>query len=315
MKGLYIGYAQNYNQGKDVDTSFELLASGDGTDVVMQSIKPGKDFCVYPGEDPEMLEFFFVVEGKCLFQNEDITKVIKSGDYFYANQLREIAYFKTLAPTNLLWFSSRPVFHTTNEEVENLKAVVKKVELMDKYTYYHSLRVQEYSFKIAKEMNLSLEVLSRLFDAATLHDVGKIKVPEEILNKPGRLTAEEFDCMKSHSLVGCEMVKESYDETVANIIAQHHERIDGSGYPYGLKGNDILLEAKIIGVADTYDAMTSDRPYRKGLSSIIAINELKRLINVHYDKEIVDAFERVLIKEGALPEVEPESDKKQLENM
>lgn len=305
MKGLHLGFTDTYIKRARYDsTSFELLASGNGAEVVMQSIKEGKYFCVHPGEKDNLFEFFYIVEGKCGYQERNATTILKAGNYFYANQLEDVGYFRVLKDMKVLWFSTQPFFHTVNSIMETFTETVKKIEKSDKYTYHHSLRVQEYSFKIAKELGLSLEVISDVFDAAALHDIGKIKVPETILNKPGRLTDDEFTMMKQHSTYGYEMIKDVYDKKIAKIILQHHERLDGSGYPHGLKGEEILLEAKIIGIADTYDAMTSDRVYRKGMNPIIAIEELKRLSGIHYDKEIVDAFERVLMEEGVLTQVE-----------
>ncbi len=133
-----------------------------------------------------------------------------------------------------------------------------------------------------------------------MHDIGKINVPDEILKKPGRLTDEEFEYIKRHPGDGAEMVKKTSYEYIWQIIEQHHERLDGSGYPHGLKGNEILIEAKIIAVSDTYDAMTTDRPYRKGLSPIQTVEELKRLSGIHYEKEIVDVMVDILIEEGVI---------------
>lgn len=127
-------------------------------------------------------------------------------------------------------------------------------------------------------------------------------MPEEILNKPGRLTFEEFEILKKHSVDGCNMVKSTYYSKIGEIILQHHERIDGSGYPSGLKGEHILLEAQIIGIADTYDAMTSDRVYRKGMDPMIAFNEIKKLGNRHFEPYIIAAFEKVLITDQVLSE-------------
>jgi putative nucleotidyltransferase with HDIG domain len=123
--------------------------------------------------------------------------------------------------------------------------------------------------------------------AALLHDIGKIDIPDDILKKPTRLTKEEFEIIKKHPVRGAELVKDTFLEQISTIIEQHHERIDGSGYPYGLKDDEILLEAKILAVADSFDAMTSKRPYREAIEVSKALDELRKLAGVTYDKEIV----------------------------
>ena len=127
-----------------------------------------------------------------------------------------------------------------------------------------------------------------------------MNTPIEILNKPGKLTKEEFEIIKKHPSDGADLVLETTYNYLAPIIEQHHERLDGSGYPRGLKGHEILLEAKIIAVTDTFDAMTEDRAYRKAFTPQYAMDELKRLSGSHYDPEIVDALESILKEEGTL---------------
>ncbi|MGU3472325.1 HD-GYP domain-containing protein [Paenibacillus sp. D51F] len=178
--------------------------------------------------------------------------------------------------------------------------ITKQVEIKDRYTHRHSDRVAKYSVKIAKKLHISKEQLENLTVAAVLHDIGKIHVPIEILNKPGRLENEEFEIIKKHPIDGARMVINSYYQELAPIIEQHHERLDGSGYPYGLSGDDILLEARIIAVSDTFDAMTEDRAYRKAFKEQFAIDELKRMAGSHYDKEVVWAFEQILKEEGRI---------------
>ena len=136
--------------------------------------------------------------------------------------------------------------------------------------------------------------------AAVYHDIGKINVPDAILLKPASLSEEEFEYIKKHPTDGRKLFEKTYLCDIGEIIEQHHERLDGSGYPFGLKDEEICIEAKIVAVLDSYDAMTSDRPYRKGLSAKIAMEELKRFAGIHYDKKIVEIFEEVLKEEGIL---------------
>ncbi|SHJ31892.1 HDIG domain-containing protein [Geosporobacter subterraneus DSM 17957] len=146
----------------------------------------------------------------------------------------------------------------------NVLGRLRQIETGDAYTFNHSMDVCILSTMIGKWMNYSTNDLNRLATAALLHDVGKGKIPAEILNKPGPLTAEEFEIMKKHAILGYEIVKgtEGIDHDICCGILQHHERMNGSGYPFGIKGDRIHEFAKIIAVADIFDAMTSNRVYK-----------------------------------------------------
>ncbi|KAA9005807.1 HD domain-containing protein [Paenibacillus spiritus] len=301
MRGLNLGregesIAREYQSSSE----FLLLARGDGSEIIMQSIKKDKIFCVYPADEANTMEFFYILEGECSYAGEEHNIVLKKGDYFYAHYLDTVENFNSLTDMKLLWYTTKPAFHLISHRIRTLEEVLKKVQQKDNYTFEHSARVQKYSLMIAGMLKLSKDQWEDLYYAAAFHDVGKIHIPAEILNKEGRLTVEEFEIIKRHSYDGYVMVKDLYYNNICMIILQHHERLDGSGYPYGIKEEDILLEAKIIGIADTFDAMTSDRPYRRGLPPEVAMDELKRLSGIHYDGHMVDLFEKALIADGIL---------------
>ncbi len=175
--------------------------------------------------------------------------------------------------------------------------LAETIEKRDLYTGGHVRRVTEYSVKIGEELKLPAQELYELKIAAILHDIGKIAIPDMILNKPGRLTDEEYEIIKSHPSAGEEILRHiSQLKKIAAGVKYHHERYDGKGYPEGLKGEQIPLIARIIAVADTFDAMTSDRPYRKALPLHIAIEELKKNAGTQFDPQVVEAFLRVLEK-------------------
>lgn len=156
------------------------------------------------------------------------------------------------------------------------------------------MRVLANALKIGERLHLNYESLEKLTLAAMLHDIGKVKIPANILNKPGKLTNKEYDIVKKHPFYGFEMIHKLANPSIANIILQHHERLDGSGYPYGLYENQILIEAKIIAISDSFDAMTEDRVYRKGSPPHVAFQEIESLSGVYYDNEVVEAFGEVL---------------------
>ncbi|MCX6112390.1 MAG: HD-GYP domain-containing protein [Proteobacteria bacterium] len=179
-----------------------------------------------------------------------------------------------------------------------VNVVINALKEKDQYTQGHSVRVIEFSVKIGHEIGLNEEDIRSLEIASVLHDIGKLGVPDKILKKPGRLTKEEYQIMQQHSANGEKLLDGIKNlEKYKKYIRAHHERYDGFGYPDGLKGNDIPLISRIIFVADTFDAMTSDRPYRKGLPIEAAIDELIKCSGTQFDPYVVEAFLNVLRKE------------------
>lgn len=178
---------------------------------------------------------------------------------------------------------------------QSILTIANTIDAKDKYTNGHSQRVSEYSYKLAGKLGLSEEEASHIRNIALLHDIGKIGVPDSILNKPGKLTDEEYEIMKQHSTVGAEILKDIRILPDLDIGAKyHHERYDGKGYPSGLKGEDIPKVARIICVADTYDAMSSNRVYRKSLSDEQILLELKRCSGTQFDPEMAEKFIEML---------------------
>jgi PAS domain S-box-containing protein/putative nucleotidyltransferase with HDIG domain len=163
------------------------------------------------------------------------------------------------------------------------------MQIRDPYTAGHQKRVTELASTIAKEMNFSSEQLKEIAVAGNLHDIGKTSVPSEILNKPGKLSEIEFALIQTHPHAGYEIVKNiEFPWPVADVILQHHEKMNGSGYPRGLVGDEILIEARIIAVADVVEAMASHRPYRPGLGIEKALEEIEHNRGILYDSKVVD---------------------------
>jgi len=180
------------------------------------------------------------------------------------------------------------------EMLKTLEGVVKAMSGLlvarDPYTAGHQLRVASLVKVIGAQLGLDADMLKGLYVASLIHDIGKISVPSEILSKPGKLSEIEFDFLKEHAQVGYDILKDiEFPWPVADAVLQHHERLDGSGYPQGLRGEDIILEARILAVADVSEAMLSHRPYRPALPMETLIEELKAGSGVHYDAKVVDA--------------------------
>ncbi len=185
------------------------------------------------------------------------------------------------------------IFYKENRNlfISIIKTLINAVEAKDIYTRGHSERVTKYTILLAKELNLNGKELENIFLSALLHDIGKIGINEAILLKPGKLTPEEFEEIKKHPIIGERiMAPITALKDVLPGIRNHHERWDGRGYPDGLKGEDIPLAGRIIALADTFDAMTSDRPYRKALPVKVALEEIKRCAGSQFDPYIAEKF-------------------------
>ena len=179
-----------------------------------------------------------------------------------------------------------------------IEAMGLTVEIRDPYTAGHQRRVAEIAHAIATEIGLSKHKTEGVRIAGLIHDIGKMAVPAEILSKPGKITENEFGIIKSHSEVGYEILRKiDFPWPIAQIVYQHHERMDGSGYPQGLSGKDILFEARIMAVSDVVEAMASHRPYRPALGIDIALEEIEKNKDGIYDSEVVDACLRLFKEE------------------
>jgi len=171
-----------------------------------------------------------------------------------------------------------------------VQAMAFTIETRDPYTAGHQRRVTKLACALAERMNLTADEIEGVRMAGDLHDIGKIYVPAEILSKPTKLSAAEYDIIKTHPRVGYDILRTiDFPWPIADIVLQHHERMDGSGYPEGLKGKDILLEARILAVADVIEAMASHRPYRPALSIEAAVEEISENRGTLYDPDVVDA--------------------------
>lgn len=234
-----------------------------------------------------------VYQGKLLGVIEAINK--KDGASFTNEDLRLFESFANIVSISIenanLYQRLKETFFDTSY------ALAEAVEKRDPYTGGHVKRVTEYCLAVGEELNLNKEEMERLYLSAVLHDIGKIGIDDAILRKPAPLTLEEIGVMKKHPQIGMEIlskVKHLKDIIVGTF--SHHESYDGKGYPMGLKGKEIPLLGRIIAVCDTFDAMTSDRPYRRGLEDDKAIEELLKFSGKQFDPDIVEAFVKAFRK-------------------
>ena len=175
------------------------------------------------------------------------------------------------------------------------RAILQALDLKDHYTYGHSVRVAYFCVAMGKKLNLSEKDLYDLELTALFHDIGKIGTPDGILNKPHSLNTDEFEVMKKHPEQSYEILSQFDDfQEIATYARHHHEKYDGRGYPDQLKGEEIPLFSRIVLIADTFDAMTSSRPYRKKFSHQVSLDEIKQFSGTQFDPKLVEIFTEVI---------------------
>jgi putative nucleotidyltransferase with HDIG domain len=218
------------------------------------------------------------------------------------------------APLLLARYSFKLYLNMKHTYIDTISAFNKFLEAKDMYTSGHASRVLKYSELIGEGLHLSQDRMDNLRNAAILHDIGKIGIDDSILKKPSSLSLEEYNTIKSHVTIGAEIIDGiDFLKGISKIVAQHHERPDGMGYPYGLKESDICVEASILSIADVYDAMISDRPYRKGMGLEYAISELRGNKGTQFDPKVADIFINILEIEMAEIKVMQENIEKDIE--
>ena len=276
--------------------SIALLATRPNLEVSEGMLDEGGRMTLVPpepghGAAPEM---YYVLEGRLVCELPDERFELRVGDHIIVEDLVQPIILKAASHVRFLYTSPEPSFHHMSLELDQLRKLAVSVEFVDGYTAEHCGRMQTIAYSIGEALGLPKHRLHILDYAAYLHDIGKIRVPREILTSPDPLSEAQWEIIRQHPQYGADMLADTFLTDASAIIAQHHERLDGSGYPLGLSGDAILLESHIVAVADTFDAMTSNRPYRAALPKEAALAELRRLSGRSFPAEVVEAFERVL---------------------
>jgi len=300
-KGWEVNCASNYEKGA------ELIKRHPDVDVVFLDLLPGERGLALLRQIRSRFPNIMVV---VITSHNDISTAVecmKEGAFDYltkpfqlekipllverARELKELRIRESLLKKEL-----EEKIETQHRKIRelflgSLNALVRVLEAKDEYTVGHSRTVASLAYEIAKVLGLGSTLRKKLLIAGHLHDIGKVGIRDDILRKPGPLTREEFEHIRRHPLISEEIL--SYvikDKFILSSVRHHHERINGRGYPDGLKGDEIPLGAKILAVADAYEAMTSHRPYRKALPAEIALREIERNKGYHFDPEVVKAF-------------------------
>jgi putative nucleotidyltransferase with HDIG domain len=246
-----------------------------------------------------VLSMALAAVGSVWWARRPASRDIVFADLMLWGWLRRVRTERRLASAR--WLLGRSADLDPARKAALLERLSGALESRDLYTHGHSRRVTRHSYRIARQLGLSAEDAARIRSAAALHDVGKIETPREVLNKPGRLTDEEFATIKRHPVDGARMVEALGDDELTSIVRHHHERLDGGGYPDGLVGGAIPLGARVIAVADTFDALTSNRPYRTGCRHKKALDILRAEAGTQLDPDVVTAFLSYYSGRGALP--------------
>ncbi|WP_309123026.1 HD domain-containing phosphohydrolase [Paenibacillus sp.] len=270
-----------------------LLASGDGTELILHKLSAGSHWGLSPADGWTALEGLFMISGRLRWTGGAGDKrLLQAGDFLSASPVLKEAVFVAETDVEFLYCSSQPVFHHYSNQIRELMSLAVDIEQKDGYTADHCHRIMRLSMMLGETMALSSTELAYLNFGSFLHDVGKIKVPDSILGKPGKLTDEEWRVMRLHPTFGRQMLHETGLPSLLSagpIVEQHHERFDGSGYPLRLKASEISLASAIVAVVDSYDALTTNRVYRPGIPKAEALDEIDRSRKT-YHPEAVEAL-------------------------
>lgn len=308
MDGLYIKKNEGISLEAGIESvgSLRLLAQAGGLEVMRQSILKGATVWITPAEDVETLEFFYILSGALEMKVDGSPQQLAAGDSFYVHGLPDELLIRARQSTELLYITNRPLFDSLFGFQDDLTNLLRQIDEKDHYTYAHSVHVMCYSAKILEQMALdgmdtATVSLDTLMVASLFHDIGKCFVPDEILKKRQPLTKSEQRFIVRHPMDSARILKQRFDEKIVEIARNHHERLDGSGYPFGLIGDEISVEARMIGVADSFDAMTTDRGYNRQMGCLEAAEELYALKD-RYDRRVTGAL-LTLARSGALEEI------------
>jgi len=308
IEGIY----QSTIEGRFMTANAALarMAGYDSPEELIESIKDiGTQFYVHPEDRKRFLE---IRDAKGFVDGFEVEFYKKDGSTFWVvinartvkDEQGKVLYIEGLIEDITVRKHAEEQLHQTLDRLKNavgvtIHAMVSAVEIRDPYTSGHQIRSADLARAIATEMGLPNDKIDGLRMAGSIHDIGKLSIPAEILSKPTKLTNIEFSLIKEHSQIGYEMLKDVESPwPLAQIVYQHHERMDGSGYPRNLKGDEILIEARIMAVADIVEAMASHRPYRPALGIDAALEEIEKNRETLYDNVVADTCLRLFRERG-----------------
>lgn len=301
MKGIVVRHQGHYEKEGQIfsdGNQSSLIFQRPDMEIIFDIMPKGTVGFFFPPEDDDMMDANFIISGKMEICDIDEIILLEAGDFFCLERFEKYIMFQVLEDVQAIYINNRPYYNQFEHQVSDLVQIMNQLQEADGDTLLHCERVKTLCMGIAYHMRFDQTQLRVLFYAARFHDVGKSKIPLEILVKPARLTNEEYEIMKLHSQYTYEMILEHYGEEIAKAAYEHHEHLDGTGYPNHLKGEDIGMPARIICVADAYDAMVATRPYHAGKAPKDAIAELWRCAGKQFDEQVIRALESYLTSRG-----------------
>lgn len=302
MEGLFVNKAPTPVPGDAAEGAdkLRLLAKLGDLEIMCQQIAPDATVWIVPAGDDAAIEFFYVHKGEIIIDAEKDGLRIREGESFYVRGLRGDLPLKTVRETELIYVSTIPVFDTEQGFQAELTRLVEQINEKDNYTGKHSRNVMRYAVKLYRPFKALCppDGMNALVVASLFHDVGKCRTPDEILKKQSRLSPEEYAAIKRHPLDSADILTEYFDERIAGLARDHHERLNGSGYPRGISGDALTFEARILAVADAFDAMTTSRGYNRVKGFAEAAAELQGLPE-QYDSRVTAAL-MALVERGEI---------------
>ncbi len=274
-----------------------LVAQSAGVEIIRHRFEPGMRWGLCPERDEQTLEAVVVVSGTLDWVDGAESGSLGAGDTMVAQPVRREVSMVARTPVHLLYVSSSPVFDSYRRQIlqmQRLSTETAEAESKVGHPPNHCSRVADLAMRIGEHMNLKPEAMLAINYGAFLHDLGATKVPERILAKRGALTDREWKVVKLHPHWGQQIIVPTVLGVAAEVMRQHHERWDGSGYPEGRRGKETALEASVVGVVDSYVAMTTQRVYADARSPDAARDEIRQNRGVLYHPEVVDAFASVI---------------------
>lgn len=291
-------------RANEVESTYEIKAKNshidkkyhdDNLQISIIHMSPERILYIDPLPSEEAFKTYYLLKGSCFVFEDKST--VTAGDLIVFKNTEEIQTLKSLEETVIIVHATNyDVFKSVENFNEKVSKLLTEIQNKDHYTGEHSKRVYELVKRLALRLGYQSKALNNITKAAYYHDLGKIFICDEILNKPDKLTPEEFEEIKHHVLYSKDMILENYNDDIYSIIYEHHERYNGTGYPNGLKADEISKEARIIAICDSFDAMITDRIYKKGKSVEFALLELKELSGILYDPELVAAFTEMILE-------------------
>lgn len=265
----------------------------------LYTLLPEKISWVYhhPKDCVDYVERYTIIEGELEVESQSEKVTLYPGDFIDVQMWTSILTFSTKEHVEILFEMTTSFFEKDFMEREILHRDARKIQEVDGYTYHHCARIRDYSIELWKRLKPVGHSIKILSTGSYFHDIGKLAIPSEILNKAGKLTEDEWKIIKMHTTLGAEMMRNHEIDRLrqaAFIVEEHHERYDGKGYPYGLIGDEISIEASIVSVVDAFDAMTTNRVYRGAMTLEEAIQEIKNGRGTQFNPDVIDEFLKML---------------------